>query len=289
MEYWAGHAVAGEASDRDRDAEFRGPVVDDLAERARRPGRNSSDDLAHVEPLAAPPLTVSTDAATWSMPVPRAGLSSILRGAGPSIGARWRAAGTSSWLRGRGSYLRVNAATWRRVRSRPWFRSSPLWPVDKARAQGGAKGAHELLAVGVLERGHACSGAPPGRRCRRSDRGRRRSRRDDRVGRSRYRRPPRRTTASTQSHPRSREPSSFCTGCHVVEATFRRRCCRHACLLRRWHADAAPPPARGRACRQRSKGISCQHVVGPLRVRGSERGTSGRKGGHRHGRCRGNR
>ena len=64
MEYWAGHAGAGRSIDRDRDAEFRASgSVDDLVERARRSRAQLVDDLGHVEPLAAPPLTVSTDAA----------------------------------------------------------------------------------------------------------------------------------------------------------------------------------------------------------------------------------
>jgi hypothetical protein len=61
MEYWGGHAVAGRSIDRDRAAEFTasGPV-DELVTRTRRSRTRLVDDLAGVEPFAAPPLPVST-------------------------------------------------------------------------------------------------------------------------------------------------------------------------------------------------------------------------------------
>ncbi len=62
MEYWAGHAVAGRAVERQRDAEFKasGPV-DDLVRRARRARARLAEDVVDVEPFSAPRLTVSTD------------------------------------------------------------------------------------------------------------------------------------------------------------------------------------------------------------------------------------
>lgn len=61
MEYWAGHAVAGRSIARDRTAEFAasGPV-DELVTRARRSRAQLVDDLAGINPFAAPPLPVST-------------------------------------------------------------------------------------------------------------------------------------------------------------------------------------------------------------------------------------
>jgi hypothetical protein len=61
MEYWAGHAVAGRSINRDRAAEFTasGPV-DELVQKARRSRAQLGDDLAAVEPFAAPPLPVRT-------------------------------------------------------------------------------------------------------------------------------------------------------------------------------------------------------------------------------------
>jgi hypothetical protein len=55
MEFWGGHAIAGRAIERDRDAEFvaRGPVAD-LVARARRARAQLADDLATLDPSAPP-------------------------------------------------------------------------------------------------------------------------------------------------------------------------------------------------------------------------------------------
>ncbi|MGO9028250.1 MAG: DUF664 domain-containing protein [Acidimicrobiales bacterium] len=59
MEYWAGHAVAGRPIERHRPAEFvaSGPVAA-LAERTRVARRQLGEDLAHLDPLAAPALPI---------------------------------------------------------------------------------------------------------------------------------------------------------------------------------------------------------------------------------------
>jgi hypothetical protein len=61
MEYWAGHAVAGRSINRDRATEFSacGPV-DELVTKARRSRAQLVDDLAGLDPFAAPPLPVRT-------------------------------------------------------------------------------------------------------------------------------------------------------------------------------------------------------------------------------------
>jgi hypothetical protein len=61
MEYWAGHAVAGRAIERDRRSEFEasGPV-EPLVRRARRARARLGEDLARVDPFAPPPLEVTT-------------------------------------------------------------------------------------------------------------------------------------------------------------------------------------------------------------------------------------
>ncbi len=64
MEYWAGHAVAGRTIDRDRSAEFTATgSVANLVGRARRARARLAEDLAHVEPFAAPRQRASTDSA----------------------------------------------------------------------------------------------------------------------------------------------------------------------------------------------------------------------------------
>jgi len=64
MEYWAGHAVAGRTIDRHRAAEFTATgSVADLVGRTRRARARLVEDLAHVEPFAAPRQRTSTDGA----------------------------------------------------------------------------------------------------------------------------------------------------------------------------------------------------------------------------------
>ena len=62
MDYWGGHIVAGRAIQRDRDAEFRaaGPV-DELVERTRRARRQLAEDIAELDPSAAPRGTLKAE------------------------------------------------------------------------------------------------------------------------------------------------------------------------------------------------------------------------------------
>jgi len=55
MEYWGGHQVAGRATQRDRDAEFRAAgSVDELLRRASAARRQLEADVLTAESLAAP-------------------------------------------------------------------------------------------------------------------------------------------------------------------------------------------------------------------------------------------
>src|SRR5262245_51250555 len=72
MEYWGGEVVAGRTIERDRDAEFRatGPVSD-LVARARRARAQLVEDMAGLDPSAAPRCPLPPDDPDAALPIAR--------------------------------------------------------------------------------------------------------------------------------------------------------------------------------------------------------------------------
>jgi len=72
MEFWGGQVVAGRTIERDRDAEFRatGPV-DDLVARARRARAQLVEDMAGLDPPAAPRRPLPPDDPDAGLPIAR--------------------------------------------------------------------------------------------------------------------------------------------------------------------------------------------------------------------------
>jgi hypothetical protein len=72
MEYWGGQVVAGRTIQRDRDAEFRATgSVSDLVARARRARAQLVEDMAGLDPRAAPRRPLAPDDPDAGLPIAR--------------------------------------------------------------------------------------------------------------------------------------------------------------------------------------------------------------------------
>jgi DinB superfamily len=72
MDYWGGQVVAGRTIERDRDAEFRATgSVSDLAARARRARAQLVEDMAGLDPAAAPRRPLAPDDPDAGLPIAR--------------------------------------------------------------------------------------------------------------------------------------------------------------------------------------------------------------------------
>lgn len=72
MEYWGGQVVAGRPIQRDRDAEFRATgSVSDLVARARRARAQLVEDMAGLDPPAAPRRPLAPDDPDAGLPIAR--------------------------------------------------------------------------------------------------------------------------------------------------------------------------------------------------------------------------
>jgi hypothetical protein len=72
MEYWGGQVVAGRTIERDRDAEFRATgSVADLVTRARKARAQLAEDMAGLDPSAAPRRPLAPDDPDAGLPIAR--------------------------------------------------------------------------------------------------------------------------------------------------------------------------------------------------------------------------
>ncbi len=91
MEYWGGHVVAGRPSQREREAEFRaaGPVAE-LVGRARRARGRLAEDVAGLQPAAAPRGSVGSRDRSYPPAGPKGVCWSTSTRSWPNTGAKWR-------------------------------------------------------------------------------------------------------------------------------------------------------------------------------------------------------